>query len=108
MPTLNVLEPAFITNERSGPPVLLVQGVGAFGKEWTPHVEALAPHYTMVIVDNRVVRKHADERALPVEQMAADALTVMDAGEGRDLSPRSMGASSRSGSRCRPSGAVSL
>ena len=36
-----------------GPPVLLIQGVGAVGNAWRPQIEALSDRYTLVSFDNR-------------------------------------------------------
>jgi len=35
----------------AGPPVLLLHGLGSCGADWTPQVDALAPHYRVVAVD---------------------------------------------------------
>lgn len=61
-----------------GPPVLLVQGTGVAGRAWAPQVDALAGAYQTCCVDNRGV---GASTGVPesVEQMAADAVAVMDA-----------------------------
>jgi pimeloyl-ACP methyl ester carboxylesterase len=68
------------TRTGSGPAVLLIQGVGATGRVWRPQTEALSPHFTVVHFDNRGIGASAfSGRNLTVEDMAADALAVMDA-----------------------------
>lgn len=69
----------------SGPPVILLQGVGHAGRSWRPQVEALAARFTVLTVDNRGVGRSslADPRALTIEMLADDALAVLDA-EGVD------------------------
>lgn len=77
----------------SGPPVLLIQGVGVIGNGWKPQVDALRDRYTLVTIDNRGIGGSTFEGALSVEDMAADALAVADA-EGIDrfhLAGHSMG-----------------
>jgi pimeloyl-ACP methyl ester carboxylesterase len=67
-----------------GPGVLLIQGVGAIGRVWEPQVEALAPRFTAVHVDNRGIGESTSDGQEPrIETMASDALAVMDA-EGID------------------------
>jgi aminoacrylate hydrolase len=63
----------------SGPPVLLVQGVGVIGSGWTPQVDALSAHHTVITIDNRGIGASAWDGALSVEDMAADVLAVADA-----------------------------
>ena len=63
-----------------GEPALFIQGVGVHGEGWAPQVEALSPRYRCVTFDNRGIG-----RSLPicgpvtVEQMAEDAVAVLDA-----------------------------
>ena len=64
----------------AGAPVLLIQGVGVHGDGWTPQVEALAPGYCCITFDNRGMGKSQPGcLAVTVEQMANDALAVLDA-----------------------------
>lgn len=64
-----------------GPGVLLVQGVGIVGEGWRPQIDALRGSYSVVALDNRGIGGSTITTggALSVEQMAADALAVMDA-----------------------------
>jgi pimeloyl-ACP methyl ester carboxylesterase len=66
--------------EGSGPPVLLIQGVGAAGGAWRPQVEGLADRYTCLWFDNRGMGRSQPAAArITVEQSAEDALALMDA-----------------------------
>lgn len=62
----------------SGPPVLMIQGVGAHGLGWNPLTEILK-EFTWLVFDNRGIGA-SQPAAMPlsVEQMAADALAIMD------------------------------
>jgi aminoacrylate hydrolase len=68
------------TRTGTGPAVLLIQGVGAIGKTWTPQIDGLADRYTVVAFDNRGIGGStiADGR-LRIEDMAGDALAIVDA-----------------------------
>lgn len=65
----------------SGPPVVLIQGTGVHGHGWLPQVEALATDYSCLWLDNRGMgaSQPRGEAPITVEQMALDALAVMDA-----------------------------
>lgn len=64
----------------SGPAVLLLQGVGLEGRAWAPQTEHLASRFTAITVDNRGIGASTDPGgSLSIEEMAADALAVMDA-----------------------------
>jgi pimeloyl-ACP methyl ester carboxylesterase len=64
----------------SGPPVLLVQGVGVHGGGWRPQVDALAGLYRCVSFDNRGMGRSVPAGVpITVEQMADDALAILDA-----------------------------
>ena len=68
-----------------GPAVLLIQGAGVVGAGWRPQIEELAGEYTLYAFDNRGIggsRLDAG-RVLAIEDMAHDALAIMDA-EGVD------------------------
>jgi 3-oxoadipate enol-lactonase len=62
-----------------GDPVLLINGLSAPAVNWTPQIKALAPHFTVVVMDNRGV----GESDLPPEpvyttgQMADDAAALL-------------------------------
>ena len=70
----------FYTCEGQGPPVLLVQGVGAIGNTWRPQIEELSAKYTVVAWDNRGIgRSTIRDGRLTIEDMATDALAIADA-----------------------------
>src|SRR4051794_24777252 len=63
-----------------GEPVLLIQGVGVHGNGWAPQVEALSSLYRCVTFDNRGIGQSQPLcGTITVEQMAEDALAVLDA-----------------------------
>jgi pimeloyl-ACP methyl ester carboxylesterase len=64
----------------SGPPVLLIQGVGVIGAGWTPQVEGLRARFTLCAFDNRGIGRSAPlTRSTSIEAMAGDALALLDA-----------------------------
>jgi aminoacrylate hydrolase len=95
MPTLDT-SGALLAYERAGhgPPVLLLQGVGVIGEGWRPQIDALADRFALVAPDNRGIgRSTIRDGRLTIEDMASDALAIMDA-EGCDrfhLAGHSMG-----------------
>jgi pimeloyl-ACP methyl ester carboxylesterase len=65
--------------EGSGPPLLMIQGVGAEGLAYNPLVEILRDHYTCLTFDNRGIGASQPVGRRPtVEQMATDVLVIMD------------------------------
>src|SRR6476660_9536674 len=63
-----------------GPAVLLLQGVGVHGDGWTPQTDALASRFRCITFDNRGMgRSQPAGGAITVEQMADDALAILDA-----------------------------
>lgn len=61
------------------PPVLLVQGLGAEKNAWNPQRAALALRYRSIALDNRGAgRSDKPEGTYDLEQMADDAITVLD------------------------------
>ena len=65
-----------------GPPVLMIQGVGVHGSGWGPQVEALSARYRCLSFDNRGLGLSQPRgAAISVDQMAEDALALMDAQE---------------------------
>jgi len=63
-----------------GPPVLFIQGSGLHGDGWQPQVETLAKQYRCLSFDNRGMgASQPFGAAITVEQMAEDALVLMDA-----------------------------
>jgi pimeloyl-ACP methyl ester carboxylesterase len=63
-----------------GPPVLFIQGVGVHGDGWTPQTDVLARRFRCLSFDNRGMgRSQPDGGFISVEQMADDALAILDA-----------------------------
>ena len=63
-----------------GPAVVLVQGAGVVGNGWRPQVDALAPRFTTVVIDNRGIGASTPgDGPLSIEAMAEDTLAIMDA-----------------------------
>jgi pimeloyl-ACP methyl ester carboxylesterase len=66
--------------EGSGPPVLLIQGVGVIGNGWRPQLEGLRDRFTLCAFDNRGIGRSAPlAQRTSVEAMAGDALALLDA-----------------------------
>ena len=64
----------------SGPPLLLVQGVGVIGRGWQPQVDGLRDRFTVITFDNRGIgASTAGTGPLSIEVMARDALAITDA-----------------------------
>src|ERR1043165_2031505 len=64
----------------SGPPVLLIQGVGVHGSGWSPQVSPLSKNFQCLSFDNRGIGlSQPATRKLTVDQMAEDARALMDA-----------------------------
>lgn len=62
-----------------GPPLLIIQGVGAYGTSPNPLIEVLQQRYMCLSFDNRGIGKSQPAAMkLTVERMAADALALMD------------------------------
>ena len=64
-----------------GPPLLMIQGVGAYGVSgWNPQTAILQNHYTCLTMDNRGLGASQPPGVdrLSVEQMTADSLAVID------------------------------
>ncbi len=62
-----------------GFPVMLVAGLGGVGAYWQPQVEALAPHFRVIIHDHRGTgRSTKSHIKYSVEQMADDTLGLLD------------------------------
>jgi len=65
--------------EGSGPPVVLVQGVGVAGSGWAPQVQALRQGFACLTFDNRGMgASQPPGAAITVRQMADDALFLME------------------------------
>ena len=65
--------------EGAGPPLVMIQGVGAHGLGGNPQVEILKKDFTCLTFDNRGIGESQPQGApLSVDQMAADTLALMD------------------------------
>lgn len=63
----------------AGPPLLMIQGVGACGTAPNPQIEILMKQYACLSFDNRGIgASQPVGRPLTVSQMAADALALID------------------------------
>jgi pimeloyl-ACP methyl ester carboxylesterase len=80
MPTLDTPGASLLYSRTgTGPPVLLIQGVGVIGNGWKPQVDGLRERFTLVSFDNRGIGASISrDGPLTIEAMAADALAVMD------------------------------
>jgi len=66
--------------EGQGPAVLLLQGVGLVGEGWRPQFDELKANFTCIAPDNRGMgQSRSTDGRISIEDMAADALAVMDA-----------------------------
>lgn len=64
--------------EGSGPPVVLIQGVGVSGRGWTPQVRGLRSRFQCLTFDNRGMGESQPlGAAITVRQMAQDTLWLM-------------------------------
>lgn len=81
MPTLDTAGASLLYSRvGTGPPVLLIQGVGVVGNGWTPQIDGLRDRFTLVSFDNRGIGASVSrDGQLTIEDMAADALAIMDA-----------------------------
>jgi pimeloyl-ACP methyl ester carboxylesterase len=67
-----------------GPPILLIQGVGAVGNAWRPQIDGLADRFSLISFDNRGIGgSQIRDGRLMIDDMAADALAIINA-EGID------------------------
>ena len=63
-----------------GPPLLLVPGLGGQGNFWAQQVPALSRHFRVIVHDHRGTGASTHSKIqYSVEQMAGDALKLMDA-----------------------------
>lgn len=62
-----------------GPPLMMVAGLGGVATYWNPQLPAFSPHYRVVLHDQRGTGRSSHVPVKSVEQMAEDALAVMDA-----------------------------
>jgi 3-oxoadipate enol-lactonase len=69
-----------VTGRRHGPPVLMIQGLGADKTGWNMQRLAFGPRYRVIAHDNRGAgRSDQPFGTYTLEQMAQDAITVLDA-----------------------------
>jgi 3-oxoadipate enol-lactonase len=67
---------------RGGEPVLMIQGLGADSRGWVLQHPAIARHYRGIVFDNRGVgRSGKPVGSYDLEQMTADAVSVLDAAD---------------------------
>ncbi|MEY2459685.1 MAG: 3-oxoadipate enol-lactonase [Acidimicrobiaceae bacterium] len=67
---------------RGGEPVLMIQGLGADSRGWVLQRPAIARHYRGIVFDNRGVgRSGKPVGSYDLEQMTADAVSVLDAAD---------------------------
>lgn len=67
------------TVEGSGPPLLLIQGVGLIGEGWRPQIDGLRDRFTVCAFDNRGIgASRLGAERLTIEAMAGDARALMD------------------------------
>src|ERR1700755_3418478 len=65
--------------EGKGPPLLMIQGTGAYGTAYKPQVEILRERYTCMTFDNRGIGESQPcGKKLTVTQMARDTLALME------------------------------
>ena len=62
----------------TGPPVILIQGVGVPGCGWTPQVDGLSHEFTFLRNDNRGVGGSTLGKRLSIQKMAEDVQSIMD------------------------------
>lgn len=82
MPHVTLRDGAELYYEKhgSGPPLLLVPGLGGDGRWWGENVTKLAEHFTVVVHDHRGTGRSTLSRIeYSVAQMADDALQLIDA-----------------------------
>ncbi|HLL04162.1 MAG TPA: alpha/beta fold hydrolase [Myxococcaceae bacterium] len=63
----------------SGPPLLLVSGLGGTASYWRPQLEAYSKRFRVIVHDHRGCGKSThSERTYSVDQMSRDVLALMD------------------------------
>ena len=80
MPTMPITDgELYYEVHGDGPPLLLVAGLGGVGAFWTPQLDALVPHFRVVLHDHRGTGQSSRDRiAYSVGQMAQDVLDLAD------------------------------
>ncbi|MCU1596227.1 MAG: putative Alpha/beta hydrolase fold protein [Frankiales bacterium] len=69
----------FWDEKGSGPPVLLVMGASYSSRMWYPVIDALAEHHRVLWFDNRGIGQSSASKSGSIEDMAFDAVAVLDA-----------------------------
>ena len=62
----------------SGPPLMMVAGLGGVGTYWTPNLSAFTARHRVILHDQRGTGRSTRSRVTNVAQMAEDALAIMD------------------------------
>ena len=80
MPKLDIGDAEIYYEEKgSGPPLLLVPGLGGGGAWWQHQVEAFSPHFRVIIHDHRGAGQSTHSLIkYSVDQMASDVIKLMD------------------------------
>ena len=80
MPKIDIGDAEIYYEERgSGPPLLLVPGLGGGGAWWRHQVEAFSPHFRVIIHDHRGAGQSTHSLIeYSVDQMASDVIKLMD------------------------------
>ena len=80
MPKLDIGDAEIYCEEKgSGPPLLLVPGLGGGGAWWHHQVEAFSPHFRVIIHDHRGAGQSTHSMIrYSVDQMASDVIKLMD------------------------------
>ncbi len=77
--TLDDGDQLWFEHHGSGPPLLLVTGLGGRADFWDAHVERLSKHYLVVTHDHRGTGASSRRRMqFSIDQMAADVLALAD------------------------------
>ena len=90
MPHLKLRDGAELYYERhgSGPALFMVPGLGGDSRFWDAHVPELSRHFTVVLHDHRgTARSSLSKIEYSVEQMADDALQLIDTAMQTDQAP---------------------
>jgi len=80
VPKIDIGDAEIYYEERgSGPPLLLVPGLGGGGAWWRHQVEAFSPHFRVIIHDHRGAGQSTHSLIeYSVDQMASDVIKLMD------------------------------